>query len=350
MISLGAPAFASSGAAANANDDDYGSLWQPTRAEDWIAYDLSAVADQGLESVVLAWYSSPDDGYSVASLPGVCPVWSGRPYLSDYTIEANSAPGGSEAPTGGWVPRVTVQDNVNLSGQHRVDFEGYNWIRLRGSGPNGVSINVDVVDASSGATDGWLFIGDSITAMYAGHGTATTPSGEPVGSFTELISGGTGADFRPIAVNNGTSCAKSWDALSWIDSMLDAFHGRYVTLNFGTNDGWGGSGDPASYYAQMEALVAKVEAQGKVAVVATIPWPNNPGAWAANTSSMNEQIQRLYVEHPEVVRGPDLYSLLEDRPELFRSEGDVHPNDMGVALIRQAWSGAMLSSVYGESG
>jgi hypothetical protein len=65
---------------------------------------------------------------------------------------------------------------------------------------------------------------------------------------------------------------------------------------------------------------------------------------------MNAQIERLYGQHPEVVRGPDLYSLLENRPELFRSEGDVHPNDMGVALIRQAWSEAMLSTVYGDSG
>ena len=53
---------------------------------------------------------------------------------------------------------------------------------------------------------------------------------------------------------------------------------------------------------------------------------------------MNEQIRRLYREHPDVVAGPDLYPLVEGRPELFRGTGDPHPNAAGNAVIRHAWA------------
>src|SRR3954452_9338539 len=166
---------------------------------------------------------------------------------------------------------------------------GYNWIRINCSGPNGISINVDVADASAGLTDGWLFLGDSITAIYAGHSALSGSTGT-VRSFTDLIAAGTTGTTRPIAQNSGTDCAKATDALTWIDGMLDAFPGKYVTLNYGTNDGWAGNGDPAAYYTTMLALVDKVIAAGKTPVVATIPWPNNTGTWQTGTEAMNAQI------------------------------------------------------------
>lgn len=346
VISLGKPAFASGGVAEHANDADYDSTWAPG-GEGWLAYDLSSVPAESRESVLLAWYSDADDGYTTGGFQGTCAAWHGRQYLSDYTIEVNAAQGGSAAPANGWEVAATVVGNRSLGGQHVIDFEGRNWIRINGGGPNDVSINVDVADASGGVGDGWLFVGDSITARYAGHDTLTDPAGSQVASIGELVSSGTGGVARPLTQNGGMSCAKSSDALSWIDTLLGHFPGKYVTLNFGTNDGWAGSGDAEEYYRNMEALVKRVTLMGKVPVVATIPWSDNGGDWEAGTVAMNAQIKRLYEAHPEVVEGPDLFTLLKGRPELFGPSGDVHPNGEGAAVIRRGWADAIIKNVYG---
>ena len=94
VISVGRPAFASGGVAGHGNDEDYDSTWSVS-GSGWLAYDLSGVPVQRRRSVVLAWYTSPDDGYSVSGMQGVCPVWSGRPYLGSYSVEVNAAAGGA---------------------------------------------------------------------------------------------------------------------------------------------------------------------------------------------------------------------------------------------------------------
>lgn len=347
LISLGAPAFASAGVATSGNDADYATSWNLDPGESgWLAYDLSAVPVKRRESVVLAWYTAPDDGHTVRGIQGGCPAWSGRPYLGDYQVEVNSAPGGGPAPAEGWVSAKSVTGNQNLSGQHKVVMRGYNWIRITGSGANGVAINVDVADARAAAKEGWLFLGDSITSMYAGHAPITDADGVVVAGFSSLISKATLGQHQPLSQNSGVACSKAADAVTWIGDMLRDFHGTYVTLNFGSNDGWGGSGDPDAYYRTMEKLAEIVVAHGKVPVVATIPWPNNPGTWAANTRKMNDQIRKLYKAHPEVLPGPDLYALLADRSELFRDTGDPHPNDEGSAIIRKAWRDMALAKIF----
>ncbi|MGB7963888.1 MAG: cellulase family glycosylhydrolase [Propionicimonas sp.] len=349
LISMGAPAFASAGVATNGNDADYATSWEVGAGESgWLAYDLSAVPVDRRESVVLAWYTAIDDGHTVRGIQGGCPAWSGRPYLGEYQIEVNSAPGGGPAPDEGWVTAESVTGNQNLSGQHKVDLRGSNWIRVRGSGPNGVAINVDVADARTDAHEGWLFLGDSITAGYAGHAPITDAGGAVVAGFSSLISDATEGRHRPLSQNSGVACSKASDAVVWIDDILEDFHGKYVTLNFGGNDGWAGQGDPDAYYRTMEQLVGIVVAHGKVPVVATITWPNNPGTWAAKTQELNDQIRKLYKAHPEVLPGPDLYGLLADRSDLFRGAGDPHPNDQGSALIRKAWRDMALDRVFEE--
>jgi lysophospholipase L1-like esterase len=146
-------------------------------------------------------------------------------------------------------------------------------------------------------------------------------------------------------MNYGTACAKAPDALTWIDPMLEAFPGKYVTLNFGTNDGWAGSGDPTYYYNTMLALVDKVLAKGKTPVVATIPWPNNTGTWQTGIETFNTKITALYQARPQILRGPDLYTLTKGRTNLYRATGDPHPNDAGAAIIRTAWANTALGSV-----
>ncbi len=349
LISLGAPAFASTGVAANANDDDYATSWVLGTGESgWLAYDLSAVPVEQRASVVLAWYTDTDDGHTVRGIQGGCPAWNGRPYLGDYRIEVNSAAGGGAAPEKGWESAEKVVGNQNLSAQHKVDLRGRNWIRVRGSGPNGVAVNVEVADARTSANEGWLFLGDSITAGYGGHAPITTATGAVVAGFSTLISEATAGRHHPLSQNSGVACSKATDAVVWMGDILDNFQGKYVTLNFGSNDGWAGQGDSASYYRTMEQLVKNVVAHGKVPVVATIPWPNNPGKWASHIRELNKQIRKLYQAHPEVRPGPDLYRLLAGRSDLFRSAGDPHPNEQGSAAIRKAWRDAALEIAFAK--
>lgn len=349
VISLGAPAFASTGVAGNGDDADYTTAWEvPPGESGWLAYDLSAVPEERRAEVVLAWYTAPDDGHTVRGIQGACPAWSGRPYLGDYQIEVNDAPGGRPAPDTGWASAASVSGNDNLSGQHVVDMRSSNWIRIRGSGPNGVGINVDVADARTHADEGWIFLGDSITTGYAGHVPLTDSGGRAVEGFSTLINDATRGRHHPLAQNSGVACSKASDALVWMGDILDGFHGKYVALSFGSNDNWQGAGNPVEYYRTMEQLVKEVVAHGMVPVVPTLPWPNNPGVWADSTRTMNEQVRRLYEAHPEVVPGPDLYSLLEGHSDLFRGPGDPHPNDQGSAAIRLAWRDAALAKVFSD--
>jgi lysophospholipase L1-like esterase len=348
LISRGQPVFASSGPAADATDDDGESAWRPDSADDaWLALDLSAVPAAQRKHVVLAWFASPDDGYSVASAQGTCPAWSGRPYLSDYVIEVNAA-GPGAVPGSGWRTVATVQDNRRLAGQHAIDLTKAPWVRIRGSGPNGVAINVEAVSTDAAGSAGWLFVGDSITSRYAGHQPVTEPSGAVLQSISALVSQRTGGRAWPVAENAGRSCAKAGDAVAWIDPMLDSFPGRYVALNFGTNDTWGGEGDPDTFKETMAAVVAKVVAHGKIPVVPTIPWPNTGGTWQAAVEAHNVGIRQLYREHPEVLAGPDLYVITKDRAELYDASGDVHPNEQGAAVMRRAWADTVATTRGGS--
>ncbi len=347
VISRGVPAFASSGNASTANDDSYATAWQLSAdVNAWLAYDLSGVPTADRDSVVLAWYTELDDGYTTGSIRGGCPAYAGRPFLADYSIQVNSAAGGAEPPVSGWRTVASVTGNLNLSGQHLVDFAGDNWIRVQGSGVNGVSVNVDVASAPSGDSGGWLFMGDSVTAANAGHASMTGPSGESVAGIAQLLAAGTDDRFQPLVQNDGVACSHATDAVTWIDRLLDGFHGHYVTLNFGTNDAWAGQGDVRAFRDAMTQLVEAVESRGMVAVVPTVPWPNNGGDWDEQVQRMNDQIRLLYQSHPGVLPGPDLYALLQGRPELFVSQGDVHPNEAGRAVVRRAWADTILGSVY----
>lgn len=358
LLSRGVPAFASTGVAQDANDDSYATAWQlPDGSDGWLAFDLSAVPAAQRGQVVLTWYTQMDDGWITGDVPGGgCPAWMGRPYLRDYVVEVSAEPGGGQPPATGWREVASVAENRSLSGQHLVDLAGAGWIRVRGSGPNGVSINLDISPAPGGDGGGWLFMGDSITAAYAGHQPLPDPGGQLVAGFADLVSAGTQGRYAPVAQNNGVACSLSSNALDFIDQMLDAFHGHYVTLNFGTNDSWGGQGDPLAFYQRMEQLVGRVTARGMVPVVPTIPWSNQGGAWGTQVQRFNEQIHRLYQQHPEVVPGPDLYTLLQGRTSLFfgSMQGDlpaanrdwVHLTDQGSALVRQAWAQTALATVY----
>jgi hypothetical protein len=92
--------------------------------------------------------------------------------------------------------------------------------------------------------------------------------------------------------------------------------------------------------------VTKTIAAGKVPVVPTIPWPNESASWQQNVANFNAQIQKLYANYPQVVRGPDLWSFFKANPSLIGAN-DVHPTGAGYTAYRQQWVNAMVAAVYG---
>jgi lysophospholipase L1-like esterase len=338
LISRGVGSYASSGTASGANDASYNTYWRSRGTPASLAYDLSKVPPANRRSIYLVWYNDPSYGYDHALVGGP-----GYNNLGSYTIETNAAPGGS-LPESGWVTLETVAGNVLHSRDSLLPFAGYNWVRINASATDGspgnsdIALNMDVYDAGGSVVDGWLFTGDSITATGMGHTNLSVPAE----SFTNLVGGLTGT--FPPQQNAGMPGWSSGDMISHLPQWLRSFHGKYVTLNFGTNDAASGSA-PRVFYANMSTLIKQVLAAGKIPILPTIPWSRDP-THARNIPPLNAQIRELYRAYPEVIPGPDLYAYLE-RNQSEISADNVHPTDAGYAAIRTLWADAAAKSVYG---
>jgi lysophospholipase L1-like esterase len=354
VISFGVPAHASSGDARQANDRSYDTQWRSTEITSpsdpsWLAYDLSTVPPDLRGQVDVVWYNGNGtyneyDTYAQA----------GGTYNQprDYTIEGNAAPGGA-VPTSGWVPLVTVAGNTYVSREHRVNLTGYNWIRIKVTAVNGspfnfnTAINMDVHDASRGATDSWLFLGDSITAFAMRNDGA----GIDARSFSELVNAARPA-YYPAAQGAGEGGWNSGTALhaaspdgqgTLFDHWLSTFPGTYVCLSYGTNDGTDGSGDATGTYDNFVTMIKKVTAAGKIPCIPHVPWAQDE-PHQKNAQLINAKIDEIYREYPQVVKGPDLYSILANQANLYQD--GLHPNPQGREAYRQAWAKAMLGAVY----
>jgi len=354
LISRNVPAFSNIHCgypASAANDASYDTTWRGCNGQNapsisppvWLAYDLSSVPAAHRARVVLAWYSnccSYDNsisGTGAYNIPG------------SYTIDANAAPGGtSTAPTAGWKTLVTVTTNTYHSRQHSLDLADDNWVRINVTASDGstsnydASINMDVFDTAAGATDDWIFYGDSITEGAMGQ---STQGG--IASYAQLVNAAVPATF-PLEENGGIASQTTRSALTFIPAQLRLFDGHFVGLSYGTNDANGGCGNSAclnTFYNNYAQLVQDVIRAGKVPIVPTIPW-GCTASLSANLPAYNLQIQKLYAAFPQIVRGPDLYSYFKANQAYISSNDCIHPNDTGMGLYRQQWANAMISGVY----
>jgi hypothetical protein len=323
-LSVDAPVFSnatSSHGPEQAQDFNPSTAWGPEALPAWIAYDLSAASAEQREKVLVVWSARHAPGY-VEPTPTdytLSPL--------DYTIEINSAPGG-ELPNSGWNEVVSVTDAVRTTMEHEVELAGANWIRMtvtRSSDPaGGLEMDFDVVSAPHGATDSWLFMGDSITYMTMAY----------VGNDTPQRVHEARADRWPFVINGAFGGTSTTTALEIIDESMRLFPGKYVVLAYGTND--------HDYSFGMEELAQKVIQAGKTPVIPHIPWtlaqPLDEEALV-----MNGVIDTLYQTYPEILPGPDLWAYFEDHTEWILP-GDVHPNVEGQAELRKAWA-AMMAEV-----
>jgi hypothetical protein len=325
-ISAAALAFASSSAgyqsvASMANDNDPLTAWSPSSLPAWIAYDLSAVPASERQGALVVWNALHAGSYLNASPP------SGGSMPTAYTLEINMAPGGTAAPpTDGWTQVVAVTNNLRNTVESPIALAGANWVRMNvtaASDPT-LSIDVDVFSTPNGASDAWMFMGDSITYITMPYAWNDLP---------KLVNTAR-PDRRPAVINAAIGGTNTSTAVSAIAGTMSGFPGRYVVLAYGTNDNVSQGAT-----LQMETLVQDVIAAGKVPVVPHMPWSDTASV-QANGPLINQAIDALYVKYPQILRGPDLWAAFMNRSDLIPS-GDVHPNSMGQEFLRQQWATVM---------
>ncbi|MEA2697241.1 MAG: hypothetical protein QOI66_1512, partial [Myxococcales bacterium] len=256
LISRGVPAFASGSANSavgpeRSNDDPTGSTWFPDKLPAWIAYDLSGVPAAERQQILIAFYCPHAGAYLLdnKTASDASPV--------DYAIDINAAPGSGAPPTAGWKNVSSETGNTRSARQHLVDLAAGNWVRMtvtRATDSAGASFDLDVHSAPDGASDSWLLMGDSIThisTMYAFSDLPSLVHQRAAARWPAVISAAIGG------TNTGT-------ALPVIDDTMKYFPGRFVVLAYGTNN--------HAKDFDMEPLILKVLAAGKIPVVPHIPW------------------------------------------------------------------------------
>ena len=349
LISKGLPAYGDGNVIYDpslGNDNDYGPsggayLCGPPCS---LIIDLSSVPVAQRQQVVVSWYNDETLYYAAA----INSTYYNEP--KDYTIDVSNAPGGGAAPTS-WTTLTSVSGNFYNGREHLLNLNGANWIRMHVTAVNGSSGNMDasfnltVNDASSGSNDTWLILGDSITQDDMGH---YEPS-----NFMQQVNAAHPTYF-PSQINGGIG---GWDSESplqtdprtgqmYIDEFLASFPGRYVSLDYGTNDANEGGPLIGQYMSNMSTLINKVIAAGKIPVLRkSIPWGCTAGI-KANGPTINADLQQLLAQYPQAIAGPDEWSYFQAHQSLI--SGDcIHPTiGNGNAAYRQVYVQALLSGVY----
>lgn len=313
-------------------NDIYYDAWRGNEGS-YLAFDLSAVPATERELIDFVWYSTAWNSYDYTVKNE-----NGQQAPAAYTISVNAAEGGSY-PTEGWVEVIKVTDNVYHSRQHLVELAGYHWVQItidEAMSGGSVSLNVDIHNCAKGV-DSWIFYGDSITAG----GMTTFSTGD--GNFADHIHA-RNADYYPAQENGGIGGVFSTDGKNNIDRWLADFPGTYVSIAYGTNDCWGNQTGAAKYYENLAYMVEAIQAAGKIAVLPTIPYSTESGI-TPYIESYNAQVYAIYEAYPDVVKGPDFYTIIQENPSYLSSDG-VHPNSDGYNAMRKIWAETVYESIY----
>jgi len=315
LINRGTPSFASAGDPKAASDDNPASAWGTNMLPAWIAYDLSATPSESRQKIMLTWNAIHAGGFLNDPVQGY------QALLVDYTVETNTAPGGT-LPTIGWETAATVAGNSLGTVEHLLNIHGANWVRLnitKGT-TDGIGVDVDIYGAPNGASDAWMFMGDSITYMTMTYAFNNLPS----------VVHAQKADRWPAVIDAALGGTNTGTATLIIDATVAAAPSRFVVLAYGTND--------HAKEFHMEELVQKVIAAGRIPVVPHMPWSSG----SMEGTQINAQIDALYVKYPQILRGPDLWAVFMNRTDLIPM-GDVHPNSAGQDALRKAWADVMAA-------
>jgi len=219
-------------------------------------------------------------------------------------------------------------------------MRGASWVRLNVTAARGgyPSINMDIYDADKGLNDDWIIYGSSTPSMAMGH----TLKGKTLQSFSQMVNRAEPKYF-PVQEDGSISGLAASDGAKNINTWLGFFPGRYVLLAFGANDAER-CVDPSVFRADYVTMLNSVTNAGKIPVVPTFNWSKLEEVYNCGPALIKE-IENLYVDYPNIVRGPDFWTYYKTNPELISSD-NTHPTEIGLGLYRELWAKAMLATVY----
>ena len=134
-------------------------------------------------------------------------------------------------------------------------------------------------------------------------------------------------------INGGVGGDKSDDGVRRIDEWLarnpDA---RLWVLGYGTNDAAGDASDASRFKANLQTMIDRVRAAGRVPILATIPFASD--GHHRHIPRFNEAIDELRRVNA-LPRGPDLYAWFAQHPDELKD--GLHPSDAGIGSINRLW-------------
>ncbi len=282
----------------------------------WVAISIAP----GPTRVLLSWTSSYNHDYR--------DLFHGAPV--DYRIETSAD--STDGTNGTWRTAATVRGNPVRSRAHAVDFAGQRWIRLSVTALAatrnewGLFLDeIDVHDLSLGGDDVWVFLGDSIGAGVFDRAPPHRPS-----FADDVASAHPGYD--PAIVDAGFCALRTGEVLARIDDVLawnpDA---RVFAITLGANDG-----DLDTFRRDLDALVARIQAAGRIAVVARMPYQTK---YRDDFVAPKNRVVDEVVAARRLLRGPDLESWFRARPE--RLADGLHPDAEGSVATNRLWAEAV---------
>ncbi|HEY5374855.1 MAG TPA: SGNH/GDSL hydrolase family protein [Polyangiaceae bacterium] len=257
---------------------------------------------------------------------------------ADYRVDVSAD--SSNGADGSWKTVASVRNNLFHAREHSFPFDGQSWVkvvllRAPDNSPNGIALEeLELFDLSGGGTDSWFFMGDSITAFnFDRESTHHQPS------YAELVHRAN-PRFFPAMINAGIGGENSSQGLAHIDEWLTvAPDFKYWAIGYGTNDAADNNANTTTFESNMEALVQKVLAAGRVPILARIPFAAD--GTHAHLEAFNAVVDKLTKKH-NLASGPDLYDWFLKNPDqlvdkLHPGEDKLHPSKNGIVEANRLW-------------
>lgn len=318
IVSLGKPVYTSTGQhpALTSGQMNGHSLWRTHTFPSWVAIHL----DAGPAKVLVAWYNN--ESYQFEDyLHGA---------LGSYTLQVSAD--STNGDDGKWLTVQSVSHNYYRVRERLIPFAGMSWVRIQiSSAANGSWVGLDqisIFDASHGAQDTWVFLGDSITnvSFYATDPSQMTYAGA-IHRMTRI--------YYPMVMNGGedatTSAYARQHIWEWLRANPDV---RFWVLGYGINDITSGV-STSTYEQNMESIIGAVVKMGRIPIVPQVVYT----PLTTKIPAFNAVIQHLQ-QTDHLLPGPPLYRFFQDHPLLLRPD-KLHPTAAGVGELNLMWGEAM---------